>query len=180
MIVRPPDLLAVATKVLISSPAASLGDVAAAAGISRTTLHSRFPTRQALLVALAMEAMGLIETAYEDATLDEGPVEDAIRRAVERMIPLGPRVEFLLRERSLDAETEVVRRHDELDRPLLELVRRGQQDRTLRGDLPDWWIVSSLASMVFGAWDAIADGRLAPRDAPGVVCGTILGGLAPR
>ncbi len=178
--VRHDDLLEVATKVFIATPTASLSDVAAAAGVSRTTLHSRFPTRQALLVALAQDAMDLIETAYADARPDQGPIPDAIHRVVERLIPLGPRVEFLLRERSLDSETELLRRYEELDRPLLALVERGQQDGTLRSDLPPWWVVSSFTSVVYGAWDAIAFGRLAPLDAPRLVTETVVWGLAAR
>lgn len=180
MAVQSGEVLAVATQVLIESPGASLGDIARAAGISRTTLHTWFPTRQELLIALAMAAMDLIEEAYVEAELEVGPVEDAIRRAVALMIPLGPRVEFLLRERSLDAEAEVVARHQRLDRPMEDLVRRGQDRGTLRRDLPGWWIVSSLASAVFGAWNAVADGRLAPRDASDIVCATVLDGLIPR
>lgn len=180
MAVQDAQMLAVATEVLVASPAASLGEVAAAAGVSRTTLHSRFPTRDALLIALAMEAMDLIEAAYTAARLEEGPVTEALRRAAELMIPLGPRVEFLLREASLKTEPSVVTRHRDLDQPLLDLVRRGQHDQSLRGDLADWWIVASLAAAVFAAWAAVADGRLAPRDAPGVVCTSVLDGLGPR
>lgn len=180
MTVRHDSLLDVATRVLIATPGASLGDVAAAAGVSRSTLHSRFPTRQSLLVALALEAMDLITRAYERARPDDGPAEDAIRRIVEQLIPLGPRVEFLLRERSLDSEPEVVRRYEDLDLPLLRLVERGQQDGSLRRDLPSWWVVSSLTTAVYGAWDAIAYGKLAPLDAPGLVTETTLFGLVAR
>jgi AcrR family transcriptional regulator len=178
MTVSTDDLLTVATQVLVTSPAASMSEVAAAAGISRTTLHSRFPSRQTLLVALAMGAMDLIEAAYVEARMDEGPVTDALGRAVELMIPLGPRVEYLLRESSLKAEPDVVRRHRELDVPLLELVRREQRDQTLRADLPDWWIVAFLAAALFAAWAAVADGRLAPRDAGRLVRDSVLDGVA--
>lgn len=180
MAVQSDDLLAVATRVLVTNPAASLGDVAAAAKVSRTTLHSRFPTRQALLVALALQAMDLIAAAYERARLTDGPVDQALYRLVDLLLPLGPRVEFLLRERSLDSETHVIRRYEELDQPLLQLVRRGQGDGTLRSDLPAWWVVSSLSAAVYGAWDAIASGQLAPNDAPALVTETLLHGLVPR
>lgn len=170
----------VATRVLIETPGASLGDVAAAAGVSRSTLHSHFSSRQALIVALALEAMELITTAYENARPDEGPVDEAIHRIIEQMIPVGPRVEFLLRERSLDSESEVVERYENLDLPLLRLVERGQQDGTLRRDLPAWWVVSSLTAAVYGAWDAVASGKLASRDAPALVTGTALFGLVAR
>lgn len=57
-----------AVQALMVSPGASLAEVAAAAGVSRTTLHSRFATRQDLLAALAHDAMDLIERAYAVAS----------------------------------------------------------------------------------------------------------------
>ena len=74
----------------------------------------------------------------------------------------------------------MVRRYEELDQPLLRLVQRGQQDGTLRRDLPAWWVVSSLSAAVYGAWDAIAYGQLAPREAPALVSETMLYGLVSR
>lgn len=173
-------MLDVATRVLLQSPTASLAEIAAAAGVSRTTLHQRYPTRQDLLVALALEAMDLVRQAYADARPDEGSAREAIERVVDRMVPLGPRLEFLLRERSLDAEEEVNRRYADLDAPLVVLVTRGQAAGELRADLPAWWLVASLVGAVYAAWEAIADGRLAPRDATGLVLTSVLDGLAPR
>ncbi len=180
MTVQERALLETATRVLVTSPAASLADVAAAAGVSRTTLHARYPTRQALLVALAHEAMDLVEAAYGEARLDEGDVPGALRRVIELTVPLGPRLEFLLRERSLDDVPEVTARTIALDAPLLDLVERGRQRGELRTDLPSWWLVASLTGTVYTAWEAIADGRLAPRDAPGLVLTSVLHGAAPR
>jgi AcrR family transcriptional regulator len=180
MIVRDDVLLTAATHLLLRQPTASLAEVAAATGVSRTTLHSRFPTRQALLVGLAQAAMDLVEKAYADARLDDADVAASLRRVVERLVPLGERVEFLLRERSLDDEPEIVARYAELDGPLVEFVGRAQEAGALRGDLPDWWIVAALNGSVYAAWEAIADGRLAPRDAPSLVLGTVLDGVGAR
>ena len=180
MAVRDDALLAAATQVLLRHPTASLAEVAARTGISRTTLYSRFPTRQALLVGLAQAAMDLVEKAYVDARLDDEDVPASLRRVVELLVPLGERVEFLLRERSLDAEPELVARYAELDRPLIGFVTRAQEAGTLRRDLAAWWIVASLNGSVYAAWEAIADGRLAPRDAPALVLGTVLDGVRAR
>jgi AcrR family transcriptional regulator len=180
MVVQDRALLETATRVLVASPAASLADVATAAGVSRTTLHARYPTRRALLVALAHEAMDLVEAAYREARLDEGDVPGALRRVIELTVPLAPRLEFLLRERSLDDVPELTARYVALDRPLLDLVERGRQRGELRTDLPSWWLVASLTGTVYAAWEAIADGRLAPRDAPGLVLTSVLHGAAPR
>lgn len=173
-------LLDAASRLLAKSPAASMGEIATAAGISRTTLHARFASRQDLLVALAEDAMDLVERAYRDADLGQADVRGALRRVVEELVPLGPRVEFLMRERSLDDVVELARRYAALDDPVLEVVVRGQRAGVLRTDLPAWWIVAALNGAVYAAWEAIHDGRLAPRDAPGLVLAVTLDGAAPR
>ncbi len=180
MAVQFDEVLATATRVLVASPSASLADVAAAAGVSRTTLHLRYPTRQGLLVALAHEAMDLVEQAYLEARLSEDQVGVALGRLVELLVPLGPRTEFLLRERSLDADEGVADRYLELDLPLAALVERGRASAELRHDLPTWWLVASLFAAVYAAWESIADGRLAPRDAPALVLTSVLDGMVPR
>ncbi len=172
-------LLDVATVVLVASPSASMGDVAAAAGISRTTLHSRFPSREALLAALAADAMDLVEQAYGEARLEVGAVMDALRRLVALLVPLGPRLDFLLRERSLDDDAAVTVRYSHLERPIVALFERGQLEGVIRADLPPWWLASGATGLVSAAWEAIADGRLAPRDAAGFVVTTLLDGVGP-
>lgn len=177
MTVQTDTLLEVATRVLVADPSASLAEVARAAGMSRTSLHSRYPTRTALLTALAHEAMNLVERAYAGAHLDDDDVGAALGRLVDRLVPLGPRVEFLLRERALDAEASVVARYETLDQPLIERIARAQHDGQVRADLPAWWVAAALLAAVYSAWEAVADGRLAPRDAPALVRTTVLHGV---
>ncbi len=172
------SLLQVATEVLVADPSASLADVARAAGIGRTTLHAQYPTRHALLVALAREALDLLETTYADAGLDEPDVEAVLRRLVTAVLPLGPRMEFLLRERSLDVEPDLTARLEALDEQVRALVRRAQAEGTLRRELPDEWIVASLNALVYAAWELVALGRVAPAAAPALVLDTLLGGAA--
>lgn len=174
-----PSLLQTATEVLVADPAASLGDVARAAGIGRTTLHKLYPTRHALLVALAQDALDLLEHTYRDLGLD-GPGHEApaaLRRLVTALIPLGPRLEFLLRERSLDSEPELIARVEVLDAPVRAMVRRAQAENVIRANLPDEWIVASINALVYAAWELIALGRLAPVSAPELVMSTLLGGI---
>jgi AcrR family transcriptional regulator len=176
-----PSLLQTATEVLVADPAASLGDVARAAGIGRTSLHKLYPTRHALLVALAKDGLDLLELTYREADLDvPGPeVAAALQRLVTALIPLGPRLEFLFRDRSLDAEPDLVERLDALDAPVRALVRRAQDEGVLATDLPVDWVVASVNALVYSAWELIASGRVAPVAAPGMVMRTLLGGLTP-
>lgn len=173
-------MLDAAARLLAKDPAASMAQIAAAAGVSRTTLHARYATRHDLLAALAHDAMTSVEAAYRDAALDDPDLRAALGRLVDLLVPLGPQVEFLLRERSLDDDAELTRRYAGLDAPLIEAVDRGRRDGTLRSDLPAWWLAAALTGVVYAAWEAVADGRLAPRDAPGLVLRVVLDGAAAR
>jgi AcrR family transcriptional regulator len=65
---RRPDLLDTAAAVLTADPTASLAEIAAAAGMGRTTLHRIFPTREAA-ARLAVHAMERLSAAVEAAEL---------------------------------------------------------------------------------------------------------------
>ena len=62
-----PSLLDVAAEVLVADPAASLAQVAHAAGIGRTTLHKHYATRDDLLLAVGHRAIDLWELAVAGA-----------------------------------------------------------------------------------------------------------------
>jgi AcrR family transcriptional regulator len=167
-------LLQTATSVLLKDPTAAMGDVARAAGVGRTTLHKRFPTRSALVHAVASDALDLIDSVSGQVDFSR---DDAIEDLVTRLVALGPRVEFLLRFPGLERDEELSARIREMDRPVLDLITRLQGTR-LRRDLPAWWILQTLYAGLFNAWEAISDGRLAPLDAPRFVLTTVLEGVA--
>ncbi|MCG8928440.1 TetR/AcrR family transcriptional regulator [Lentzea sp. CC55] len=167
-------LLQTATSVLLKDPTASLSDVARAAGVGRTTLHKRFPTRAALVRAVASDALDLIHSVARE--VDFGS-DEALEDLVTRLVALGPRVEFLLRFPGLERDEELAARIREMDRPVLDLITR-LQGTALRHDLPAWWILQTLYAGLFNAWEAISDGRLAPLDAPRFVLTTVFEGVA--
>ncbi len=103
----------------------------------------------------------------------------ALQRLIVALIPLGPRLEFLLRDRSLDVEPDLVDRLDALDAPVRALVRRAHDEGVLAADLPVDWVVASANGLVYSAWELIASGRIAPVAAPEMVMRTLLGGLTP-
>ena len=167
-------LLQTATSVLLKDPTAALGDVARAAGVGRTTLHKRYPTRAALVRAIANDALDLVESV--SCQVDFG-ADDAIEGLITRLVALGPRVEFLLRFPGLERDEEIAVRILAMDRPVLDLIARLQGSR-LRSDLPAWWILQTLYAGLFNAWEAIGNGRLAPLDAPRFVLTTVFEGVS--
>ncbi|WP_309114493.1 TetR/AcrR family transcriptional regulator [Saccharothrix sp.] len=171
-------LVDIATRVLLADPSASLGDVAKAAGIGRTTLHKRYPTRQDLVVALADSALDVVDEAVADVDLTR-PTREVLDDLVAKLVPLGPRLEFLLRFPGLEQDPRVAERLDRMDQPFLAFVATGQQQGQLRADLPAWWVLHTFYGVIFTAWEAIAAGRLAPLDAPRLVLTTFLEGVRP-
>lgn len=167
-------LLQTATSVLLRDPTASLGDVAKAAGVGRTTLHKRFATRSELIHAVATEALDLVDAAISSVPLD---AEDAIEQLVGKLVPLSPRVEFLLRFPNLRDDERLSTRLTTMDQPVIDLISRLRGTR-LRTDLPAWWITQTLYAGIYSAWEGIAAGRLAPLDAPGLVLTTFYQGVS--
>lgn len=183
---RRASVLEVAAEVLVTRPTASLGEVARAAGIGRTTLHKQYATREDLLVAVAHRSLDLLHEAVAAAAIppdveDPELVGAKLEQLVTSFVPLGPELVFLLRQPTLDDESEVMARLHGLDPPLQELVEHGKRIGLLRTDMPTHWIVTTLFAQTYVAWEGVTGGWLAPRDAPRLVIRTLLGGIGdPR
>lgn len=173
-------VLDVAVSVLVRDPAASLGEIAVAAGIGRTTLHNRYATRSDLLTAVAHRAIDLVDAAIEQARpqLDQPP---ELGRLLELAIPIGPHLTFLLTEpQACCGDTRLTARIEALHDPIVDAVRDRLDSlgAPLAAGLPDWWVVSTLHALLHAAWQAVDAGLLAPRSAPGLVADWFLHGAA--
>jgi AcrR family transcriptional regulator len=81
MTVSTDAILETATRVLAASPTATLADVARAAGISRTTLFTRFATREELLLALAADAIDRTDAAILAAGISDASRDPVVALA---------------------------------------------------------------------------------------------------
>lgn len=170
-------ILDAAARLLSADHSAGLADIAAAAGVGRSTLHRLFPGREDLLRALATDAIQQVARAYAAAGPGEGSGAEALGRVIATLLPMGDRFAYLLREPSLDRDPAVDAALREVDAPLHAVAARGQVDGSLRRDVPSWWVVDLMGAAVYAAWEAVADGRLAPRDAPALVTAAVLRGV---
>lgn len=172
-------VLEAAATVLCAHSGASLADVAAAAGIGRTTLHRLFPTRHDLLYALADDALVRVEAAVDGAlpTVTEA-VEVSLRRLAEAVLPLADEMRFLDIGAGVWDLPEMVERWYDVNRPVEDLVRAAKQSGELRLDLPTAWVVDLFVAAVFAASNGVTDGRIARRDAVELVVDAILSGIA--
>ena len=170
-----PPLLDVAAEVLVADPAASLAEVAAAAGIGRTTLHKHYATRDDLLRAVGHRALELLEQALNEATAAEH-ADGGLHALVAALIPIGPQLAFLWRTPAFDRMKDLDERWLAVEERSLAVLRRAQELGILAADLPDWWLGQMLSSVVYVAASSVQVGRLAPLDAPGLALRTLLRG----
>jgi TetR/AcrR family transcriptional repressor of lfrA len=129
-------ILDAAMSVLADNPAASLGDIAAAANVGRSTLHRYFAERSDLLHALARHVHDLSNAAIEHAEPDCGPAVEALRRVVDCQLDLGPIVPFIYNEPTIAADPELATLLDTGDEVIVDVLNRA----SMRGSAgpPDW------------------------------------------
>jgi AcrR family transcriptional regulator len=153
--------------------AASMTDVAAAAGVARATVYRYFPNRQALLAELALLALREIDDRLESARLDEVPVHEGVTRVVRALVDVGDLFVVLARERA---------RPEEVDRmlvaPVTRLVERGREEGDLRDDLPAQWLTETLLGTVLSVLSALP--RRGREDTVAAITSLVLDGALRR
>ncbi|WP_283136619.1 TetR/AcrR family transcriptional regulator [Rhizohabitans arisaemae] len=144
-------ILDAAVVVLGQDPAASLGDVAAAAGVGRTTIHRYFPERTDLISALGHDVLEKIENATARARPGEGAAQDALKRLCQEYFELGSGLMLLFNEPNLGMG-EVWEEESDSDRTVVELIRRGQAEGTIDPALNAEWLQMTLWALLYAAW----------------------------
>lgn len=117
-------ILDAATGVLATNPAASLSDIATAAGVGRSTLHRYFSERSELIRAVALYVHEMCNAAIDKAEPACGPPLAALRRVVESQLDLGPIVPFVYNEPTILADRELSAILDTGDEAIAEVLAR--------------------------------------------------------
>ncbi|MBE1593635.1 TetR/AcrR family transcriptional regulator [Nonomuraea angiospora] len=173
-------ILEAGTRLLSADPAASVADIAKAAGVGRVTLYGHFPSREALVDAVLDHAVEVADAVLADDSLDTAPAPEAMARLLRSSWEVLDRHRrlFLAADRVL--ATERIREHHE--RPLRRverLVVRGQRAGVFRTDLSPGWLVTTFFSIIHSAAQEREAGRLAPEEVEQVLVKTMLSLLAP-
>ena len=173
-------ILAAAASVLARDRAATLPDIAEAAGVGRTTLHRYFPDRESLIEAAVEDSIQAIYQSVAEAALHQGPSMDAMRRAVAAMVAVGDRLMFVFGDPRLlqgyRAPDGVVPPSD----PVLDLIERGQVEGAFDPEVSASWIQHVLWVLVYRGCEDADSGELSRHGITATVIRTLENGIHVR
>ena len=149
--------------------------VARLAGVSRVTLYSHFPTRQALVEAAVDRAITESGRLVEELRLDLHPAPDALDRLVSSSWRMVDKYRSLYTAASTELPAgRLTALHGPLFDHVRKLVLRGRREGSFRTDLPVDWLVATAFSLMHQAADQVEAGRLSHRKAGSVISTTLL------
>ncbi|WUP11328.1 TetR/AcrR family transcriptional regulator [Streptomyces sp. NBC_00269] len=132
-------ILEAAEHVLATNPAATMEQLARAAGVARTTVHRRFATREALLDELTGWAARQFAAAVDTARPDAAPPLVALYQVTANVLRVKTDWSFAMNRAADDAHPEAARIHAEVRATCIGLFRRAQETGVLRPDIDlDW------------------------------------------
>jgi AcrR family transcriptional regulator len=173
-------ILDAAERLLAAGGDASTSAVASAAGVSRVTLYSHFPTRADLLGAVAERVISESAEAIEAATLTEGPAEAALDRLIDtawaRLAAIRPL--FAAARRELP-NSVLVKAHKRIDAPIMALIERGRAANAFRTDVPDQWLLATYYALMHAFGDEVTAGRIPASAADSILKTTIQRAFRP-
>ncbi|MEV4345289.1 TetR/AcrR family transcriptional regulator [Actinoplanes sp. NPDC049596] len=141
-----------AINLLAGNPACSLGDIAAAAEVGRTTLHRYFAERADLLAAVSVEGGERLARAARLAELDRGTGAEALLRLCREYFDLGALLSLVFTEPGDECWTA-----PDGAPPLAAVVKRGHADGSIDPVLPADWVIGLLWSQLYAAWEYLRD-----------------------
>jgi AcrR family transcriptional regulator len=131
-------ILEAAERVLARDPAATMEEIAVAAGVARTTVHRRFSTREALIAELGGWASRQLEAAVDQARPDTAPPLVALYQATANVLRVKISWSF-----SMDTALAKGGEVEEIQCRMLEtcdrLFRRLRDSGSLRPDVDPVW-----------------------------------------
>src|SRR5579862_3483677 len=152
---------------------ANMADVAAAAGVSRATLYRYYPHREALLKALAAQAVADAGSRLADAGLGRASVEEALERILRALLPIGDRYGVLVREQ-IEADSAEIERL--IGGPIRAVFARGIESGVFRRDVPVEVLLEVFGGAIRAAFKLIDERRLGIEEASAAVVALFLDG----
>ncbi|MFI2511335.1 TetR/AcrR family transcriptional regulator [Streptomyces sp. NPDC018972] len=171
-------ILEAAERVLAEEPGASMEQIAAAAGVARTTIHRRFANRQALIEALASSAARQLARAVDDGRPDTAPPLVAMHRITANVLQVKSAWAFAL-ELAADPDSEAAVLHQDIARRCIAVLKRAQDDKLIDEAADLDWVRRVYYALIGESLHGNADGA-DPDALAARIVDTLLHGAGPR
>ncbi|MEU4390630.1 TetR/AcrR family transcriptional regulator [Kribbella sp. NPDC023855] len=146
--------LQAAISVLAENPEASVENIATAAGVTRQTVYAHFPSRDALLIAVADHLTTELLAEYEQLDLETGTAMDALLLLIDTGQTFFERHPVQLYPAAASGDPQ---RHQPINDLLTKTIRRGQRNGEFTKALPATWLADATIALSHTA------ANLAPR-----------------
>ena len=121
----------------------TMADVADAAGVARATIYRYFPNREALVDAVAANALEDVSARLAASRIADVPATEGIVRAVRAIVEVGDAL--VVARTRLRADPEAF--EETVAAPLTAMFERGQADGIVRDDVPARWLAEALIGL---------------------------------
>ncbi|MEU6496901.1 TetR/AcrR family transcriptional regulator [Streptomyces sp. NPDC046984] len=156
----------------------SMSEVAAAAGVGRTTLYRYFPSRETLLDALARRAFAELIGELADSGVDSVPVPEGVARVSRIAFGQAAKYQALMCVPGKpEISDEAVR---QIMSPLTSLFSRGAADGTWRTDLSTGTLLAIYTALLEGALSQGLHTKLGAEPAAAAITSVFIRGTEVR
>lgn len=139
-------ILDATASVLARDRTATLPEIAAAAGVGRSTLHRYFADRDLLIHQTTLDSIRAIGEATASAATDVGPALEAMRRLITTLVPHGDRIVFLFADPVVLRDIPAEQQPDH--GPISSLIDRGRREGVFDAELSVEWIRIALFGLL--------------------------------
>ena len=166
---------------------ASLGEVARAAGVGRTTLNRHFTDRAALIAAVDAECLGLFTAATQKARPFEGTGLSALQRLCAEYVDLGDVLGLIFADNPVVDPDRWAGLPDDQGQggeagtaefdPLSAAAARGRADGSIEVELPTEWVGTLAWTSLYAAWLGISTEQVSRQEAARLLIQTLTSGV---
>jgi TetR/AcrR family transcriptional repressor of lfrA len=173
-----------AIRVWAEDPSASLGEVATAAQVGRTTLHRYFAERGQLAKAVGHDVVERVDAAAGRAASGGGSAAAGLRRLCHEYSELADVLALIFNGSQVvdDATWATAARTagPRADQGVRSLVERGHRDGSVAVELSPAWVEAMLWSMLYASWDFLRSAQASKQDVVSMLTASFEGAIAAR
>lgn len=147
-------------------PYASMEEIARAAGVSRQTIYTHYPSRDVLVRAVMQHITAEVARCLGGLDLDRGSAVDALGRWVDASWALLERYPVLLNPAVVaSGDDDEQGRHEPVIGGLRRLIDRGRRRREFDRAMPTTWYLAAILGLGHAAGREVTAGRMTPAEA---------------